>query len=122
MRLFDTNNSMTLVFGGFVKVQEFLRSLQRTFSHYGQAKVSLPQLHEALKAQGFKLDMQPGGAFYTLAQSYDYNRDGRIGFDAFIDMVLQLRNAQKVFGLFDAERKGRVLLDFHQLVWSMAQI
>ena len=35
---------------------------------------------------------------------------------------IQLRNAQKMFNLFDAQRTGRVTLDFNQFVWSIAQL
>ena len=75
-----------------------------------------------LTSLGYQLDRQPGGSFYTLCQSYDFDRKGVIALDSFIAMCIQLRNAQKVFNLFDPQRTGRVQLDFNQFVWSIAQL
>ena len=123
VRLHCTDNALTLDFGDFVRMQQFVTSLAHTFSQCGRgrAHLSVPQVQEAL--QGFGLDMQPDGAFYKLVQSYDYGRSALVDLEAFIAMSVQLRNAQRVFRLFDAQqRAGRVTMDFNQFVWSVAQL
>lgn len=66
------------------------------------------------------LDRQPGGSFYTLCQSYDFNRTGIIGLDSFIAMAVMLENARRLHAAFDPQRSGRATFDYNQFVWTLA--
>ena len=73
----------------------YLAKLQQTFHQldaHRAGKLGLQQVQAALQMLDFDLDMQPGGAFYKLAQSFDFNMDGLIRLDSFIAMCIQLRN------------------------------
>ena len=149
VRMHDANNTMALDFNEFCAMQAYLTRLQSTFSAVGGARaahLNVQQVQQALEQLGFNLDMQPGGAFYKMVGSYDFARDGSIGLESFIALCIQLRNAQKLFNLFDEQRTGRVTLgaqpqpnklprpsrprlprvlrssDFNQLVWTLAQL
>ena len=124
VRMHDVNNSMSLDFHEFCAMQNYLTKLQQTFSQtaMGATQLNLQQVQMALRALGFELDMQPDGAFYKIVASYDFSKTGAIGLDAFIALCIQLRNAQKMFNLFDQQRTGRVTMDFNQLIWTIAQL
>jgi Ca2+-binding EF-hand superfamily protein len=125
IRMHDVNGSNTLDFHEFVALHTYLQTLQQTFATCDRdrsGKLNLQQVQDALRRLGFDLDMQPEGAFYKLVQSYDFHQESAIVLDSFIAMCIQLRNAQRVFNLFDAQRTGRITLDFNQFVWSAAQL
>lgn len=125
IRMHDVNSSNTLDFTEFISVQQYLQSLQQTFVTCDRSrtgKLNLQEVQDALRRLGFDLDVQPEGAFYKLVLSFDFTQEGSIALDSFIAMCIQLRNAQKVFNLFDPQRTGRVQLDFNQFVWSIAQL
>jgi Ca2+-binding EF-hand superfamily protein len=124
VRMHDASNDMTLSFDEFVAMQTYLNGVQQAFTRNaaGQSKLALQHVQSALRELGYDLDMQPDGAFYKMVQSYDFSRNGQIGLDSFIAMNIQLRNCQKMFNLFDAQRQGRVTMDFNQLVWTVAQL
>ena len=130
MRVHDSDASLMLEFQEFCELHADLQKMKRTFDEKGGSitgKLTLPQLQVALKGLEFELDMQPDGAFYKLVKSYDFDQNGEIALESFIAMCVQLRNAQKMFNLFDAHqgasgRTGRITLDWNQYVWSVAQI
>ena len=124
VRMHDESNTGQLDFTEFCAMQAFLTKLQGAFqsSGHGAEQLNLQQVQQAERVLGFALDMQPDGAFYKMVQSYDFSGRGLIELDSFIAMNIQLRNAQKVFNLFDPRRTGRVTLDFNQLVWTIAQL
>ena len=125
MRVHDSDASLMLEFQEFCALHADLQSMKRTFDAKGGSvagKLTLPQIQEALKSLDFKLDMQPEGAFYKLVKSYDFEQNGEIALESFIAMCVQLRNAQKMFNLFDPHRTGYISLDWNQFVWSVAQI
>ena len=130
MRVHDSDNSLELEFREFCELHNDLQSIKLAFDAKGgstSGKLTLPQVQEALKHLQFTLDMQPDGAFYKLVKSYDFEQKSEIDLERFIAMCVQLRNAQKMFNLFDAHqgtsgRTGRITLDWNQYVWSVAQI
>ena len=125
IRMHDANSSNTLDFGEFSALHTYLQSLQQTFATCDRGrsgKLNLSEVQDALRRLGFDLDMAPDGAFYKLVQSFDFNQEGTVVLDSFIALCIQVRNAQKVFNLFDAQRTGRVTLDFNQFIWSIAQL
>lgn len=124
VRMHDVNSSNTLDFQEFSAMQAYLTRLQHTFQRVcgHSSQMSLQQVQQALAMLDIQLDMQPNGAFYKMVASYDFDRSGAIALDSFIAMNIQLRNAQKMFNLFDAQRSGRMTLDFNQLVWTIAQL
>lgn len=125
IRMHDANANNNLDFQEFCSMQAYLQSLQQTFITCDRSrtgKLNLQEVQDALRRLGFDLDLQPEGAFYKTCLSFDFNQEGRIALDSFIAMCIQLRNAQKMFNLFDAQRTGRVTLDFNQFVWSIAQL
>jgi|TARA_B110001469_G_C9521733_1_gene259656 hypothetical protein len=69
---------------------------------------------------GHTLDRAPGGSFYTLCQSYDFDRRGKIALDSFIAMVVLLENAKRLHAAFDPNRTGTASFDLNQFVWTLA--
>ena len=63
---------------------------------------------------------QPGGSFYTLCQSYDFDRRGATALDSFIAMAVLLENAQRLHAAFDPQRSGKATFDFNQFIWTLA--
>ena len=124
VRMHDADKTNTLSFAEFCEMQTYLTRLQQTFSQCagGGQQLQLQQTQSALSTLGYNLDMQPDGAFYKIVQSYDFTMNGSVGLDSFIAMNIQLKNAQKMFNLFDAQRTGRVTMDFNQYVWTLAQL
>ena len=125
VRIFDADQSGQLSFVEFTGVHQWLQQLQREYSAHDTGRnnqVNLQGVQTALARMGYTLDMQPDGAFYKLCQSYDFEKSGVIGLDAFVAMCITLRNAKKVFGLFDPSGVGQVTLDFNQYVWTVAQL
>lgn len=125
MRVHDGDGSQTLEFQEFCELHKDLQRMQQIFSENDVAqtgKLALPQVITALGRLDFTLDLQPDGAFYKLIKSYDFSPDHLISLDIFIAMCVQLRNAQKMFNLFDSARRGHITLDWNQYVWSLAQI
>ena len=121
----DADGSEELDFAEFSALHTELQRLHQTFAGLDagrSGRLGLPQVHQALVALGFDLDMQPAGAFYTLVRSYDFDSGGAIGLEAFVALVVQLQNARRLFALWDQQGSGRVTLDFSQLVWTIAQL
>ena len=120
-----TLRARRLSFAEFCELQNFLQQLQQTFSAHDGARanqLNLQQIQQAIGAMGFALDMQPDGAFYKLCQAYDFEKRGVIGLDAFIAMVITLKNGRKCFDLFDPQGTGKVTMDFNQYIWTVAQL
>ena len=113
VRMHDINSSNSLDFNEFCAMQAYLTKLQSVYQQVcGGGQMNFQQIQQALVLLDIKLDMQPEGAFYKMVASYDFTRSGVIALDSFIAMNIQLRNAQKMFNLFDQQRTGRITLDF----------
>ena len=90
---------------------------------YAQACLTLAaigRIYQALSTLGHALDRAPGGSFYTLCQSYDFDRRGKIALDSFIAMVVLLENAKRLHAAFDPNRTGTASFDLNQFVWTLA--
>lgn len=111
-----------LDFHCFCQVQEMLTRIQQVFSQHDVQRsnsLDLERVYAALAQLGYTLDKQPGGAFYTLCQSFDFDLRGIISLDTFVAMAVSLENAKKVFGRFGTET---VPMNFDQFVWASSQI
>ena len=78
------------------------------------------RIYNGLSALGHTLDRAPGGSFYTLCQSYDFDRRGFIALDSFIAMVVLLDNSKRLHAAFDPSRTGKASFDLNQFVWARA--
>tara|TARA_B100000787_G_scaffold95413_1_gene70419 strand:- start:247 stop:501 length:255 start_codon:yes stop_codon:yes gene_type:complete len=84
--------------------------------------VAIGRIHSGLSTLGHSLDRAPGGSFYTLCQSYDFERRGTIALDSFIAMAVLLENAKRMHSAFDPNRTGTASFDLNQFVWTLAQL
>mmetsp|Transcript_64381 Transcript_64381/g.176743 ORF Transcript_64381/g.176743 Transcript_64381/m.176743 type:complete len:196 (-) Transcript_64381:241-828(-) len=111
-----------LDFHMFCRVQQMLTRIQQVFSQHDTSRANaldLERVYAALTQLGHTLDKQPGGAFYMLCQSFDFDLRGTISLDSFVAMVVTLDNAKSVFGRFG---NPTVPMNFDQFVWAAAQI
>lgn len=126
IRMHDTSGSGWLDLTEFAVLHQYLQKLRDTFVERSGAggergSINLPQCATALQSLGHCLDMQPGGSFYKLVESYDYERRGHLHLDSFIAMCVQCNSVRRCFDLFDPAGIGQVAVDFNQLIWLMAQ-
>ena len=77
--------------------------------------MAVRRIYTALSGLGHTLDRAPGGSFYTLCQSYDFDRRGKIALDSFIAMVVLLENAKRLHAAFDPNRTGTASFDLNQV-------
>jgi len=96
---------------------------QATRIQHAQADLTLlavRRIYAALCSLGHTLDRAPGGSYYTLCQSFDFERRGKIALDSFIAMVILLENAKRLHAAFDPNRTGTASFDMNQFVWALA--
>jgi len=96
--------------------------VQQVFGQHDVARTNtldLERVYSALCQLGYTLDKQPGGPFYTLCQSYDFDMRGLISLDSFVAMVVTLQNARKAFDRFGTDP---VPMNYNQFVWAVSQI
>ncbi|KAF9684709.1 hypothetical protein SADUNF_Sadunf04G0146700 [Salix dunnii] len=74
-------------------------------------------VYEGLVKTGFSLDSP---SFYTVCESFDRNKNGRIHLDDFISLCIFVQSARNLFNSFDTTKQGRVTLDFNQFVYFTA--
>ena len=123
IRMYDADRTAQLSMQQFIELHHFLVKVQGVFSAADRQRTNQLDLNEifaALQQLGYNLDRQPGGAFYTLCQSYDYDRTGAIALDSFIAMAVMIENAQKLHKAFDPTKTGRATFDFNQFIWTLA--
>uniref|UniRef100_A0A7S3ERS8 EF-hand domain-containing protein n=1 Tax=Haptolina ericina TaxID=156174 RepID=A0A7S3ERS8_9EUKA len=114
--------SIQLDFQGFCRMQQMLSEIQQGFRMFANPQtntLNLEQVYAALQQRGHTLDKQPGGAFYTLCQSFDFDHRGVLTLDTYVAMVITLENAKKVFGRFGSPQ---VHMTFDQFVWASSQM
>lgn len=61
-------------------------------------------------------------AFEALFTVYDPDRSGSTDIAEFVAMNIFLRSAQATFQAFDAQRQGRITLDYNQFVYAASNI
>ncbi|KAJ0010032.1 hypothetical protein Pint_34110 [Pistacia integerrima] len=76
-------------------------------------------LLQALVKIGFSLDSP---AFYTVCESFDQKKNGRLRLDDFISLCIFLQSARSdcrrnLFNSFDTAKQGRVTLDLNQFIF-----
>jgi len=85
IRMYDTDRTATYSKSEFFQLYGFLQRVQTTFAQFDRDRsgvLDLEEMYQALIALGYTLDKQPGGAYYTLCQSYDFDRSGKFKFDS----------------------------------------
>mmetsp|Transcript_6166 Transcript_6166/g.12279 ORF Transcript_6166/g.12279 Transcript_6166/m.12279 type:complete len:177 (+) Transcript_6166:53-583(+) len=123
IRMYDADKTAQLSFPQFIEMHKFLANVQRVFATADcdrTGKLDLNEIYTALSGLGHVLDRAPGGSFYTLCQSYDFDRRGMISLDSFIAMVVLLENAKRLHAAFDPNRTGTASFDMNQFVWTLA--
>ncbi|KAG6761919.1 hypothetical protein POTOM_035160 [Populus tomentosa] len=71
-------------------------------------------VYKGLVKIGFSLDSP---SFYTVCESFDQKKNGKIRLDDFICLCIFVQSARNLFNSFDTTKQGRVTLDFNQLVY-----
>ena len=118
IRMYDADKTAQLSFAQFIELHKFLANVQRVFATADRdrsGQLDLNEIYTALSGLGHTLDRAPGGSFYTLCQSYDFDRRGKIALDSFIAMVVLLENAKRLHAAFDPNRTGTASFDLNQV-------
>ncbi|KAF5834194.1 hypothetical protein DUNSADRAFT_9224 [Dunaliella salina] len=105
IRAFDTNGRRKLNIEEFAKLHSFL--------------TSFGEVLQALKHAGFTLDPP---VVQAMMHRHDPDNDTHMKLDDFIRMCLFLQSCVRTFGAFDAQRTGRITLDFGQFVYAASHI
>ncbi|KAK1653294.1 hypothetical protein QYE76_071099 [Lolium multiflorum] len=116
IRMYDFDGNGTMSFEEFLALNKFLQKVQTVFStlERGRGFLSLEEVYEALIKLGFSLDSP---AFYTVCESFDKSKKGRVRLDEFISICIFVQSARNLFSSFDTTKQGKVTLDFNQFVY-----
>ncbi|KAM0919777.1 hypothetical protein ACQ4PT_007938 [Festuca glaucescens] len=116
IRMYDFDGNGTMSFEEFLALNKFLQKVQTVFStlERGRGFLSLEEVYEALIKFGFSLDSP---AFYTVCESFDKSKKGRVRLDEFISICIFVQSARNLFSSFDTTKQGKVTLDFNQFVY-----
>ncbi|ESW09296.1 hypothetical protein PHAVU_009G116000 [Phaseolus vulgaris] len=119
IRMYDFDRNGTMNFQEFVALNNFLLKVQHAFSDLERGRGFLvpDDVFEALVKIGFKLDSP---AFYSVCESFDQSKNGRLRLDDFISICIFLQSARNLFNSFDTAKQGRVTLDLNQFVYCTA--
>ncbi|XP_044491033.1 sorcin-like [Mangifera indica] len=119
IRMYDFDKNGTMSFKEFVELNKFLLKVQHAFSDLerGRGYLVPDDVYEALVKIGFSLDSP---AFYTVCESFDKKRNGRLRLDDFISLCIFLQSARNLFNSFDTAKQGRVTLDLNQFIFCTA--
>ncbi|XP_057436645.1 uncharacterized protein LOC130729044 [Lotus japonicus] len=119
IRMCDFDRNGTMSFQEFVALNTFLLKVQHAFSDLERGRGFLvpDDVFEALVKIGFMLDSP---AFYSVCESFDQSKNGRLRLDDFISLCIFLQSARNLFNSFDAAKQGRVTLDLNQFVYCTA--
>mmetsp|Transcript_38323 Transcript_38323/g.97355 ORF Transcript_38323/g.97355 Transcript_38323/m.97355 type:complete len:177 (-) Transcript_38323:244-774(-) len=123
IRMYDADRTAQLSFAQFGELHKFLVNVQTVFATADRdrsGQLDLNEIYAALCSLGHTLDRAPGGSYYTLCQSFDFERRGKIALDSFIAMVILLENAKRLHAAFDPNRTGTASFDMNQFVWALA--
>ncbi|XP_052308310.1 uncharacterized protein LOC18098138 isoform X2 [Populus trichocarpa] len=131
IRMYDSDGNGTMSFDEFVGLNKFLlkvcawimncsfQEVQQAFSDLqrGRGYLVPDDVYEGLVKIGFSLDSP---SFYTVCESFDQKKNGRIHLDDFISLCIFVQSARNLFNSFDTTKQGRVTLDFNQFVYCTA--
>ncbi|KDO68311.1 hypothetical protein CISIN_1g030933mg [Citrus sinensis] len=117
--MYDFDRNGTMSFEEFVELNKFLLKVQHAFSDLerGRGYLVPDNVYEALVKIGFSLDSP---AFYTVCESFDQNKNGRLRLDDFISLCIFLQSARNLFNSFDTAKQGRITLDLNQFIFCTA--
>lgn len=122
VRAFDVKGSRNLNIQEFCKLHEFLGSVTLSFNYFDSNKsqaLNLDSVVKALQHAGFTMDPPVVQAMF---KKHDPNNSNTLSLDEFIRLCLFLQSCVRTFGAFDAQRTGRVTLDFNQFVYAASHI
>jgi len=85
----------------------------------GSKSLNYNEIYNAIQSSGYNIDMVP---FQSLVATFDPDRSGSIGLEPYLALCAMLKQASKVFSLFDPQRTGKITLDFNQFIYAAAQI
>ncbi|KAJ6897281.1 sorcin-like [Populus alba x Populus x berolinensis] len=119
IRMYDFDRNGTMSFDEFVGLNKFLLKVQQAFSDLerGLGYLVPDDVYKGLVKIGFSLDSP---SFYTVCESFDQKKNGKIRLDDFICLCIFVQSARNLFNSFDTTKQGRVTLDFNQLVYCTA--
>ncbi|KAE8716361.1 Calcium-dependent protein kinase 23 isoform 4 [Hibiscus syriacus] len=119
IRMYDFDRNGTMSFEEFIALNKFLVKVQQAFSDLERNRgfLVIDDVYEALNKIGFSLDSP---AFYTVCESFDQKKNGRLQLDDFISLCIFLQSARNMFNAFDTGKQGRVTLDLNQFVYCAA--
>ncbi|XP_052192538.1 uncharacterized protein LOC127801423 [Diospyros lotus] len=119
IRMYDFDRNGTMSFEEFVALNKFLLKVQQAFSDLERNRGYLvpDDVYEALLKMGFSLDSP---AFYTVCESFDLKKNGRLRLDDFISLCIFVQSARNLFNSFDTTKQGRVTLDLNQFIYCTA--
>ncbi|KAJ6986187.1 sorcin-like [Populus alba x Populus x berolinensis] len=119
IRMYDFDRNGTMSFDEFVGLNKFLLKVQQAFSDLerGLGYLVPDDVYKGLVKIGFSLDSP---SFYTVCESFDQKKNGKIHLDDFICLCIFVQSARNLFNSFDTTKQGRVTLDFNQLVYCTA--
>lgn len=122
IRMHDTKGNGTVNFTEFEKLHNFLTNVQRSFTQFDvdrSGELDMGEVQQALSSAGFQLD-QP--AFMALFQAFDPDKSHALSLPEYIGMTLFLQSATATFTAFDAQRSGRITLDFNQWIYAASNV
>uniref|UniRef100_A0A7R9V5W6 EF-hand domain-containing protein n=1 Tax=Chlamydomonas euryale TaxID=1486919 RepID=A0A7R9V5W6_9CHLO len=122
VRAFDTRGSRSLNVQEFQKLHEFLNSVTASFNYFDADRsraLTLSETVNALRHAGFNMDPPVVQAMF---KRHDPNNSGTLSLDEYIRLCLFLQSCVRTFSAFDAQRAGRITLDFNQFVYAGSHI
>ncbi|KAL4436914.1 hypothetical protein ABPG75_004053 [Micractinium tetrahymenae] len=120
VKLHDRDNSGCIGLAEFRSLHMQLTEIRTAFSAAagGGDALSQQQVEQLVQQQGYRLELP---ALKALCSSFDPDRNGRFGLPEYTMLCLFLTASRNIFSAFDAQRTGRISLDFSQFVYAAAQ-
>uniref|UniRef100_A0A7S0X1H2 EF-hand domain-containing protein n=1 Tax=Chlamydomonas leiostraca TaxID=1034604 RepID=A0A7S0X1H2_9CHLO len=122
VRAFDTTGRRKLNLQEFSRLHAFLTSVQNSFAYFDQDRsrtLASNEVNQALRHAGFNLDPP---VVQAMMSRHDPDNNNQMSLDEFIRMCLFLQSCVRTFSAFDAQRTGRITLDFGQFVYAASHI
>lgn len=124
MRLHDRDGSGTIDFEEFEKLHVWLSTISNSFKTFdtdrgGAGTLDKGEAQKAVAHAGYRLDPP---AFEALFRSFDPDRTNNLCLAEFMAMSVFLQGAGRTFHAFDAQRTGRITLDFSQFVYAASNV
>ncbi|KAL3813964.1 hypothetical protein ACJIZ3_015232 [Penstemon smallii] len=93
IRMYDFDRNGTMSFEEFVELNKFLLKVQQEFAvlERGRGFLVPDEVYEALVKIGFSLDSP---AFYTVCESFDQTKSGKLRLDDFISLCIFVQSSR----------------------------